>query len=181
MRSADRIEFVSILNGLAALKPNSKITPEALELWWQAMRDWSIDDFRSAASHLARTVEFMPNPYHFEQLRKAAEPNKGEAWAIAKQRCLSWRTPERIESDRISRAVAQVGGYRTIAMADEERALPHIERRFLQAYEELADVEVTRTALPELSHKQLENRKGSEAPTAPELNAMLRDATRGLQ
>src|SRR5690349_13020064 len=73
MQPADRKKFIEVLTGLAAMKPGGKLTPESIELFWNAMQDWALEDFVAAANHLARSHEFMPNPYHFEQLRRAGE------------------------------------------------------------------------------------------------------------
>lgn len=146
MLQTDQGEFLRVIEGLAAIKPGGNLTPEALDLWWCAMRGWSIEDFRSAASHLARSVEFMPSPFHFEQLRRAGELTAGEAWV----KVLSGETLE--PDSREWRAARVVGGQRAIRMADIERDLPHIQRRFMDAYEELTDVDATRIALPQFSN-----------------------------
>lgn len=150
MQVTDRQKFVKTLNGLAALKPGKELTSEAIDIWWTSMRGWSIEEFVTAASHLAGSVEFMPSPFHFEQLRKASKPTDGEAWAEALKRCTAWRTGASW-GDVIERAVAAVGGYRALAMADVESALPHIERRFKEAYAEMDDAETVRQALPHLA------------------------------
>lgn len=150
MRVTDRKKFVETLNGLAAVKPGKELTDAALEIWWSSMKGWSIEEFVAAASHLASSVEFMPSPFNFEQLRKAAKPTDGEAWAEALKRCKAWRTGQAWD-DVIERAVMAIGGYRSIAMADVETALPHIERRFKEAYAELEDVETVRQALPHIA------------------------------
>src|ERR1700759_829480 len=86
MIDADKAEFIGVLVGLAAIKPGKDLTREAYEIWWLAMRDnWTLEHFKSAASHLASSCEFMPSPYHFEQLRKAARQTAGEAFAQALQ------------------------------------------------------------------------------------------------
>ncbi len=150
MQVTDRKKFLAALAGLAAVKPGKELTPEALEIWWSAMRGWTIEEFVSAASHLAGSVEFMPSPFHFEQLRKASKPTSGEAWASALKRCISWRTGA-TAGDVIDRAAAAIGGYRAIAMADVETALPHLERRFKEAFDSIDDAETVRSALPNLS------------------------------
>jgi|GEM_PF-5593506 len=149
MQVTDRKRFVATLTGLSSVKPGKELTPEALEIWWGSMRGWSIEEFVSAASHLASSVEFMPSPFHFEQLRKASKPTVGEAWATALKRCTSWRAGQQA-GDAIDRAAQSIGGYRAIAMADVDTALPHIERRFKEAFAEIDDVETVRAALPEL-------------------------------
>lgn len=145
MQPADRSAFVAILNGLAAIKPNAKLTAEAYEIWWLAMRGWDIDDFRAAAAHVARSIAFMPSPYDFEQLRKAGELTAGEAWQLA----LGGGPLE--PGSRTARAAAIVGGQQRMRMADIERDLPHIQRRFMEVYDELTDVDAVRVALPGIS------------------------------
>lgn len=157
MVAADATRFAEILNGLASMKPGKELTREALKLWWNAMQAWTIDDFADAAGQLAMKVEFMPSPFHFDQLRRSGEKTPGEAWADAVARSPHWRTG-RQWGDRIERAARCVGGYQTIAMADIETSLPHIERRFLKHYEELCDVEETRKALPNIAVPALEER-----------------------
>jgi hypothetical protein len=150
MQPGDRKKFLETLNGLATIKPGKDLTPAALELWWAAMRDWPIEEFTAAASHLARSVEFMPSPFHFEQLRKAGKPTADEAWRIALKRCKDWRAPRETQ-DAVDEAAASIGGYRSIALADIEIALPHVQRRFLEAYSGIAAVSEVRAALPTIA------------------------------
>jgi hypothetical protein len=154
MQSTDRAEFVRVLNGLAAVK-GKELTKEALEIWWGAMARWTLADFKSAASHLVSSIQWMPSPYDFQQLLKAGELTPSEAWAEVLLACRNWRTPDILPNGRISRAAACVGGFRAIAMADIERDLPHILRRFLDAYAELSDVESVRNALPDIAPPRL--------------------------
>lgn len=144
MRPSDRSEFVRILTGMAAIKPGGKLTPEAIDLYWNAMQSWAIEEFRAAASHLVQTCEFMPNPYHFTKLRKAGELTAGEAWDLVKSGAV-------LEpGSRAYRAAQIVGGQYYIRHADVERDLPFIERRFLQAFADLEKVDPVREALPQI-------------------------------
>jgi len=146
VQPVDRAEFARTLTGLAAIKPNAKLTPEALDIWWNAMSDWSLDEFRSAATHLARSVEYMPNPYHFEQLRKAHQMTAGEAWAIAVDHARgayrSIAAPAEVE-----RTVRAMGGWQIIARSNTE-ALHFLERRFVQTFNDLDVATDQRAALP---------------------------------
>ena len=142
MLPVDRPEFMRVLNGLAAIK-GKELTTEALSLWWQAMSQWSIDDFKAAASHLVGSCQFMPTPYDFEQLRKAGEPTASEAWA----QVLSGE----LLTGRALRAAQLVGGQYAVRHANVEKDLPHLARRFREAFEELADVEEVREALPSIT------------------------------
>lgn len=150
MQASDRAEFVRVLNGLAAIKPGAKLTPEGLDLWWATMSDWSIETFRAAASSLAKSCEFMPNPYHFEQWRKSLGPTSGEAWAkvLDHVRSGAWRH-SRIDDDRINTAVRALGGYVQVAMCSDEK-LGFLERRFAEHYETACDAHEVRALIAPL-------------------------------
>ena len=149
MEPRDYDSFAEVIAGFAELK-GKQLSAPAIELYWRAMKHWRIEDFRAAAEHLLRRCEFMPVPKDFEDLRRASEPTAAEAWATALQNCGCWRTGG-APNGRIARAAETVGGFRAIAMAHTERDLPHIQRRFMQAYDELTDVEETRQAVPEVT------------------------------
>lgn len=163
MQPTDKRKFLEIINGMAALKPGKPLTPQALDLFWNAMRAWTIAEFEAAANHLMQTVEFMPNPFHFEQLRRASEPTAAEAWLEAGTRAANRRFKQ-YPNDRISRAVACIGGLDRIAMSDIERDLPHIQRRFMEAYAELTDVEQVREALPQIAKLPAQFESALESP-----------------
>lgn len=150
MLPTDKPKFVEVLMGLAAIK-GKELTKEAINLWWASMSRWSVEEFASAASHLVTSCQFMPSPYDFEQLRRAGESTPSEAWAEALSACKNWRNLKSLPNGRISRAAAAVGGFQAIAMCNAEKDLPHVQRRFLEAYEELTDVESVREALPQFA------------------------------
>lgn len=151
MTPADKPEFARLLNGLAAIKPGAKLTAEGLDVWWLAMQDWPIEEFRAATAHLAKSVEFMPSPFQFEQLRRAGLPTAGEAWAEALDRVRHGRYPT--GDAAIERAVAALGGWRVIAMSTDE-GLPFLERRFAEHFEALEDAQALRRALPAIAHRR---------------------------
>jgi hypothetical protein len=148
MEQANKVEFGSILNGLAAIKPGAKLTPEALDVWWASFADWSIEDFRSAAARLAKTHEFMPNPYHFEQLRKASQITAPEAWTLVLEAARG-HAP-RPQDPRIEAAVRALGGYNAIAMSKTD-STHFLEKRFAEHYESISDAEDVRESVPNLA------------------------------
>lgn len=154
MRDADKPEFLRILNGLAAVKPGAKLTPEALDMWWMSLADWTIAEFKAAAAHLAKTSEFFPNPYHFNQLRKAGQPTSGEAFERARQivRRLFPREYASHQSGdaRLDAAVRACGGYEALAMCTSEN-IGFFERRFAEHFESISDAEAVREVLPDLT------------------------------
>lgn len=146
MLPTEREDFVKALNALATMKPGvAKLTREQIGIWWHAMEAWSLNDFKAACAHLVKSMEFMPSPYHFERLRRAGDLTGPEAWTMV----LNGVALE--PGSRIARAAAAVGGQYHVRHADLSRDVPHIQRRFLEAYEELSDVDFVRSALPQIA------------------------------
>ena len=150
MKPSDRDAFLKIVIGFAELK-GKKLSAPALELYWGAMREWSLVDFRHAAEQLIRTCEFMPTPKDFEDLRKAGRPTAAESWARAVHHASSSAYRDGHLGDAaIDTCVAALGGYYAIAMTDRDK-LPHLERRFTEHYEHQVDAQDTRAAVPQLA------------------------------
>lgn len=155
MRPNDKPAFLAVLNGLAAVKPGAKLTPEALDVWWLSFANWSIDEFKSAAATLAKSVEFFPNPYHFEQLRKqAVQVSAAEAWQIACDisralpigRCGPSDQGVSSGDPAIDAAAKAVGGYAGIANRNLEYTGAG-SRKFAEVYEERLKAQESREAL----------------------------------
>jgi hypothetical protein len=157
MKPSDKAKFVETLMGLSAVKPGKELSREGIEIFWLAMQDWTLEQFKAAASHLARTVEFMPNPFHFEQLRKQGELTPGEAW----ERALAWARsgghrggpmadPSKDPGPQVGAAVAILGGYEAIAMSPQDKTC-FLERRFCEHFEQIQDAHSTRAALPQIA------------------------------
>lgn len=159
MKPEDKEVFAKTVLGFAELRGKS-LSLAAVELYWQAMQGWELKDFSDAAAYLLGTSQFMPTPYDFEQLRKAGRPTSGEAWAKA----LDWvrsgnsNIPGTSFGDvgrrdcgdtQIDAAVRALGGYRAIAMSNEDQ-LPFLERRFAEHYETQVDRDGIRGELPNL-------------------------------
>ena len=149
MESSDRQKFIEVVIGFAEMR-GKQLSAPALELYWKAMKDWPLDEFKVAADHLLKTSEFMPTPYNFEELRKAGRPTAGEAWAMVLEHAKGeWRQGV-IGEPLVDKAVQILGGYREIAMCDTSK-LGFLERRFCEHYDDLETVEDTRVAVPELT------------------------------
>lgn len=154
METSSKPEFVRILTGMAAVK-RIDLTTEAFEIWWLALADWDIEDFRSAAAHLIKTCEFMPGPHDFEKLKRLSRLSAQEAWSQALSFADGqWRT-EQHPDDRINRVVEMLGGWRTLALTNVEK-LGFVQRRFVDAYADLNDGEDTRAALPSIAGEPLQ-------------------------
>jgi hypothetical protein len=153
MKADDRKPFLEVVMGFTELRGKTLSAP-ALELYWNAMQDWDLADFRAAANHLLRTCEWMPLPHHFEALRKAGRDTAGEAW-IEAQKHLVWGLESYTLSHDcpplIARAVRAIGGAHVIAMTPQDK-LPFLERRFTEHFEAMQDSEDTREAVPQIAY-----------------------------
>ena len=156
MIESDKTKFIATLMGLAAVKPGKGLTKEAIEIWWLAMESWNLEEFKQAAAHLVRSIEFMPSPFHFEQLRKAGRPTAGEAWEKARKACGSAIQCGQVThngtcgDEMIDRVVRAIGGYGAIAMSDRDK-LPFLERRFAEHYASIQDASDVREAVPQIA------------------------------
>lgn len=164
MQPTDRKKFLEIVVGFAELKGKALSAP-ALELYWNSMQGWSIEDFSQAAQHLVRSCEFMPTPKDFEDLKRAGNPTAAEAWAAARK-ALQWTVNGYVEKPGtdplVSQALRSIGGANALAMCDESK-LHFLERRFAQVYESLADSSATREALPRIAGTGLRPLLGHDA------------------
>lgn len=147
MEQRDYDSFCEVLLGFAEIKSKVLSAP-AVELYWRAMQPWSIEAFRTAALHLLRTCEWMPTPKHFQDLLRAGEQTAGEAWDAV-------YLGRGVVTERARRAAEIASSGRKLGMLDIEREVPHVQRRFLEIYNELTDVEQARTALPNLEETAL--------------------------
>lgn len=163
MKPEDRKAFAEILLGFAELK-GKQLSKGAVDLFWSAMQDWRIEDFRAAAHELLRTCEFFPTPRDFEQLRRAGRDTAGEAFAAALEHVRSgeWRSGSTGDPS-LDRAVAAIGGWQTLAMSDDE-GLRYLERRFSEHYETIQDAEDTREALPQIAGSFAPRRLNGRGP-----------------
>lgn len=149
MQADDRPEFVRVLNGMATIK-GRELTEEAYKLWWHAMADWDVGDFRDAAGYLLKNCQFMPAPNDFEALLKKQRNSAHEGWAEALCHASgAWRYGSH-EDGLIERVVSALGGWSLIALCDNEK-LAFMERRFLSIYEDFVDGDEVRAALPNLT------------------------------
>jgi hypothetical protein len=136
MEQPDFPRFRAVMAGMSKLYER-ELDTVLLDAYWLALRNWSLADFERAAGELMRTSEFMPRPAAFNALRqKAAELSAGEAWF----------TQGRSDDPRANRAmhIATQGRYVGHIPLDE---LQWVQKRFLEVYAELKDVDDARQAL----------------------------------
>jgi hypothetical protein len=152
MTPADRNDFCQIVLGLAELYGKQLSSP-ALALYWNSLRHWPLDDFRTAAELLLRRCEFIPAPRDFDALRRAAQPLAGEAWARVLAHLRSgYRSGAGVDDGGpIDQAVLSLGGYQSLAFRDTQY-LGIDERRFVERFAQVVEAVEVRRALPRLAH-----------------------------
>ncbi|MCC6475012.1 MAG: hypothetical protein IT514_14865 [Burkholderiales bacterium] len=149
MQQADRIRFRAVMAGMAEMYQR-ELSPTLLDAYWLALRDWPLADFEAGAAQLMATSKFMPRPADWNELRKAALPTAGEAWERAIAACLGWRNGTATVDPLTDRVVRMVGGYQHLAL--EPLDTQHFTRnKFLELYDELAETEGTREAVPQIA------------------------------
>lgn len=161
MTPLDRKAFGQVVLGLAELYGKELSLP-ALALYWNSLRDWQLDEFRTAAELLLRRCEFMPAPRDFEALRRAAQPLAGEAWArVLVHLRGSYRSGVGLdEGGPIDQAVRSLGGYQSLAFRDTQY-LGIDERRFVERFAQAVEALDVRRVLPRLA---LTNSEGTPGP-----------------
>lgn len=145
MRQDDFAAFRALMAGMAKVYER-EIDSVLLDAYWLALSDWEIGEFAQAAGELMRTSEFMPRPAAFNELRKRARHKSADE---------AWFTRGISDDPRANRAmkIATQGRYVGHIPTDE---LPWVQKRFKEAYEELADIEEARAAIGTTPHERIE-------------------------
>ena len=149
MQQSDFARFRNVMAGLAELYQR-ELSNTLLDVYWLALRDWSLGEFEAASAKLMQSGQFMPRPADYVALRKASLPTKGEAWASVLQHIKGrYRDGSGLTAE-IDSAVRALGGYRALAFMPLEQ-MHWQEKRFAEHYGEAAEVADKRTpmALPE--------------------------------
>ena len=144
MKPGDKQKFAEVVTGMTTIY-SAKLTPEGLELYWNAMRDWDIGDFVRTANHLVKASQFMPRPYDFEQLRRnASQTAVFDAWAAVLEnvRHSDYRKGIGL-GGRIEAAVRAIGGYAAIGQCSDAD-LHWVQKRFTDAYETISETHEAR-------------------------------------
>ena len=155
MIETDKAQFAKVVLGFAEIK-GKQLSLAAVDLYWMAMQNWSIENFKQAAVLLLQRCEYMPTPKDFEDLRKASPLTAGEAFALAVKRCGSAIQCGQVTMNGtcgdpfVDAVVRAIGGYGAIAMCDHDK-LHYLERRFSEHYETMRNSEDIREEVPQIA------------------------------
>lgn len=156
MQPNDFARFRAVLAGMAEMYQR-ELTPLLLDAYWLSLRRWDLHDFEAAAGHLMENGTFMPRPSDFTELRKAGRATSGEAWARAVAACGSCHSAQGYTSGGtcgdqfVDSVVRAIGGYKTIAMCDEDK-LHFLERRFSEHFETMQEAQDVREDVPQIAY-----------------------------
>ena len=155
MHPSDAQRFRSVLTGIGRVY-GQELDSVILDAYWIALSDWDLQSFEAACRQLMASCQFMPRPADFSRLRKSASAaSPGESWRQVLEHCKgAYRRGGLDDGGPIDRAVAQLGGYRSIAMHDTDY-LWALEKRFSERYQEVSEVESARQALPSYTPEPL--------------------------
>ena len=91
------------------------------------------DEFKAASKTIFREDDFFPTPARFLNLAgKGTDTNAREAWERIEAAARNGTLPN-LEGPA-HRALMSIGGIRAVEYTDETKGLPHVRRRYLEAY-----------------------------------------------
>lgn len=151
MQKADQPEFLKVLNGMATMK-RSPLTPEAIDLWWECMRGWTLGDFKLVAAELLASNKWMPEVYDFNEFKRKGDMTAGEAFTLVLEHVRTSRYEKHpsIGDSRIDNVVRMMGGWKAIAFSNPEH-VHFLEKRFAEHFASQRDVSAARVALCNLT------------------------------
>jgi hypothetical protein len=143
MTSGEFDEFTKYLIVVANLKQR-ELSPEDITIYFNALSDLSLKQFRFALSAAVKSLKWFPQP---SELRELAIPQNSksadEAWAevlTLKNRCCGTGKEPAYSTPMVEQACRSVGGLNGIWMAGAEQE-SYIRHAFIQAYNGLAERE----------------------------------------
>ena len=135
MTADDRIEFATIVAALAELH-GKELTDAATELYFRALADVEIAEFRKAAATAARTCKFFPKPVEILDLvRGPGNDRAALAWTELQQQVSSvggYGKPE-FADPALTETVRLLGGWEDVCWPRE--AEPWMRKRFAELYQ----------------------------------------------
>ena len=151
MSPEDGKRFRDLIRGMGRMfgaEPDALV----LDAYWLALRDWDYAELEAAAAHLMRTAKFMPRPADFRELRKAGEQSAAEAWMLVLQNVRRSEYRRGVTVGGLADlAVKGMGGYEALGKRNPEKLNEFGAREFRERWDEAADREEIRAAMPSLA------------------------------
>ena len=143
MRIDDKREFGQRLYAMfKAFRKADEFDADTLAIWWQHLhQDFAIGDFKIAATELEKASRFLPAIADFFELkRQAGAYSETDAWGSVLDYLRSGAYRRRgIGDDKIDRAVRAMGGYRALAMRNEDQLTIWGFKQFREHYNDVLD------------------------------------------
>ena len=143
MRNEDMAEFARRLYEMfKAFRKADEFDDDTVAIWWNRLhQDFAIEDFKVAATELEKVRKFLPVIADFFELKRLAETySETDAWDDVLEHLRSGAHRRRgIGDDKIDRAVRAMGGYRALAMRDENDLTIWGFKQFREHYNDVCD------------------------------------------
>lgn len=174
MTDADKPRFFALLGGVHDFY-GKELTKFAADIWWQACRAAEFDSVsRAFSQHLAdpENGRWMPKPADLvRQLQGTRGDRSRRAWGKVLAACQTVGAYRSVAFDEpaIHAAIEDCGGWVTVCRTHADE-LPHLERRFCQAYSAYIEPgRLERWAPVLIGETERENRVAGHAVAEPVL------------
>ena len=141
MRNDDKAEFAKRLYEMfKAFRKADEFDDDTVAIWWNRLhQDFAIEDFKVAATEMEKISKFLPVIANFFELKRLAEAySETDAWGDVLEHLRSGAYRRRgIGDDKIDRAVRAMGGYRALAMRNEDDLTIWGFKRFREHYSDV--------------------------------------------
>lgn len=137
----DKGKFAEILAGLAEVF-NAEVSGAKLALYWEALKDLTLEELNRAAGTVLRTAKFFPAP---AEILSAAHP-KGSgsiaAYRQARDACSRYGSYRSVEfaDKRITRTIQLMGGWPCFCSSTQEDHW--LGKEFCRVYDSLSEGEI---------------------------------------
>ena len=143
MRNEDKANFAKRLYEMfKAFRKADDFDDDTVTIWWNRLhQDFDIGDFEVAATELDKVSKFLPVIADFFELKRRAEAYcETDAWGDVLEHLRSGAYRRRgIGDDKIDRAVRAMGGYRALAMRNEDGLTIWGFKQFREHYNDVLD------------------------------------------
>lgn len=138
MKAEDRYEFATCLTACQeALNRKPPLTEAAIEIYWSALADLSIEEFRLGLSRHCRSSRFFPSPADIlEAVRGPAEDRALRAWSRVEKAIERHGAYESVVFDDplIHAVISDMRGWIGICGMTDDQA-PWVQKEFVRRYQ----------------------------------------------
>jgi len=142
MNKSDKRKFVEVLTSLSDLY-DASISENSIQLYWDILQKYSIDEFVLSAKAHASTSKWMPKPSDFIDSLESATPSSEEkaivAWAAvtSSTRSIGGNTSVRFDDPLIHAVIRSLGGWSGLCASSATYFQTTMRRQFIATYQSM--------------------------------------------